>query len=113
MRKRHSYGATDNIVLDFRVQSNGREYIQGDEVPDAEHYVLTINAIGTGPIKRVDLIHNESYAYNVLPAGKSAVKFSYTDKNPEPGENRYYVRVEQEDGNLAWSSPVWVERKGN
>ncbi len=113
MRKRHSYGATDNIVLDFRVQSDGREYIQGDEVPDAEHYVLTINAIGTGPIKRVDLIHNESYAYNVLPAGKSAVKFSYTDKNPVPGENRYYVRVEQEDGNLAWSSPVWIERKSN
>jgi hypothetical protein len=27
------------------------------------------------------------------------------------GENRYYVRVEQVDGNMAWSSPVWVTRK--
>jgi hypothetical protein len=25
------------------------------------------------------------------------------------GENRYYLRLQQEDGNLAWSSPVWVQ----
>ncbi len=113
MRKRHTYGATDNIVLDFRVKANGREYIQGDEVPNAGNYVMSVNAIGTGPIKRVDVIHNESYAYNLLGARKSAVRFTYTDAHPAPGENRYYVRVEQEDGNFAWSSPVWVERKGN
>ncbi len=113
MRKRHTYGATDNIVLDFRVRANGREYIQGDEVPDAGNYVLSVNAIGTGPIKRIDVIHNESYAYNLKGAGKSALKFTYSDAQPAPGENRYYVRVEQEDGNFAWSSPVWIERKGN
>jgi hypothetical protein len=27
------------------------------------------------------------------------------------GENRYYVRVVQKDGNMAWSSPVWVTKK--
>ena len=26
-------------------------------------------------------------------------------------ENRYYVRVVQRDGNMAWSSPVWVTKK--
>ena len=29
MRKRHSYGATDNIVLDFRVTAGGKEFLQG------------------------------------------------------------------------------------
>jgi hypothetical protein len=33
------------------------------------------------------------------------------DAHPVTGENRYYVRVEQEDGNLAWSSPVWIQKK--
>jgi hypothetical protein len=28
-----------------------------------------------------------------------------------PGENRYYLRIEQTDGNMAWSSPVWVKVK--
>ncbi len=36
------------------------------------------------------------------------MKFQYTDSNPLPGENRYYVRLQQEDGNMAWSSPVWI-----
>ncbi len=27
MRKRHTYGATDNIILDFRVTSGGKEYL--------------------------------------------------------------------------------------
>ena len=36
MRKRHAYGATDNIVLDFRVEADGREYLQGDEIPSAD-----------------------------------------------------------------------------
>ena len=40
--------------------------------------------------------------------GKRELQFTYTDPHPAAGENRYYVRVEQEDGNLAWSSPVWI-----
>lgn len=111
MRKRHSYGATDNIVLDFRVEADGRDYMQGDEIPYAGSYVLHVNAIGTGPIRRVDVIHNETYAYEVTPTGASKAEFSYVDAHPAAGENRYYVRVEQEDGNLAWSSPVWIQKR--
>ena len=108
MRKRHSYGATDNIVMDFRVEGGGRQYIQGDETPVLPSYSLVVNALGTGPIKRVDVIHNESYVYAVTPTGKSSVNFKYVDGHPVAGENRYYIRLEQEDGNMAWSSPVWV-----
>jgi hypothetical protein len=110
MRKRHTYGATDNIVLDFRVKADGKEYLQGDAVETKGRYTLTFSAIGTGPIRRIDVIHNESYAYSVTPTGKSTASFSYTDPQPAAGENRYYVRLEQEDGALAWSSPVWIER---
>ena len=110
IRKRHSYAATDNIVMDFRVKSGGAEYLQGDEIRANGPYVLTVNAIGTGPIRRVDLIRNEAYVYALTPTGKSAVNFTYTDPQPAASENRYYVRLEQEDGQMAWSSPVWVIR---
>jgi hypothetical protein len=110
MRKHHTYGATDNIVLDFRVKAEAREFLQGDEVDSTGHpYNLTVNVIGTGPIRRIDVIHNESYAYTQTPTGKSAYQFAYVDPHPVKGENRYYVRVMQEDGALAWSSPVWVK----
>ena len=36
---------------------------------------------------------------------------SFEDEYPVTGENRYYLRVEQADGNMAWSSPVWVQVK--
>ncbi len=108
MRKRHTYGATDNIVLDFRLTAGGKEYLQGDEVPHTGKYVLRVNAGGTGPIARVALIHNESYAYQAPGNGRRDLQFTYTDPHPAAGENRYYVRVEQEDGNLAWSSPIWI-----
>ena len=111
MRQRHSYGATDNIILDFRVEADGREYLQGDEIPSANRYALKINAIGTGPIRRVEVVHNESYAYEVTPTGARTAQFTYVDTHPVTGENRYYIRVEQEDGNLAWSSPVWIQKK--
>jgi hypothetical protein len=110
MRKRHSYGATDNIVMDFRVKANGKEYLQGEEIRVSGPYTLVVNVIGTGAIRRVDVIHNESYAYVLTPGGKTSASFTYTDPKPAPGENRYYVRAQQEDGNLAWSSPVWIAR---
>ena len=110
MRQRHTYGATDNIVMDFRVRANGKEFLQGDEIDSSGRpYNLTVNVLGTGPIRRIDVIHNESYAYAQTPTGKSAYSFAYVDPQPVKGENRYYVRVLQEDGAIAWSSPVWVK----
>ncbi len=108
MRKRHTYGATDNIVLDFRVTAGGKEYLQGDEIPHTGKYVLHVNVIGTGAIRQVNVIHNESYAYQAPGNQKREMQFTYSDPHPAAGENRYYVRVEQEDDNLAWSSPVWI-----
>lgn len=30
------------------------------------------------------------------------------DQSPKQGENYYYVRIQQIDRNMAWSSPIWV-----
>ncbi len=108
MRRRHVYGATDNIVMDFRVRANGEEYLQGDEIGARGRYTLSVNIIGTGSIERVDVIRNEKYVHALGPAGKSRVSFTWVDPKPDAGENRYYIRMMQENGHIAWSSPVWI-----
>jgi len=35
----------------------------------------------------------------------------YLDQDVAPGEHYYYVRVEQENGQLAWASPIWLKRR--
>ena len=109
MRKRHSYGATDNIILDYRMQTGGKEYLQGDIVDAQGDFKLTVKVIGTMPIRQIDIVKNNKFVHNTQPMEKE-VSFTYVDNQPAPGESYYYVRVIQVDDQMAWSSPIWVKR---
>jgi hypothetical protein len=109
LRGRHAYAATDNIVLDFRAIAGGKTYLMGDAISASAAPRFILKTIGTGPIKQVDLIKDRRFVYTARPGSKEA-SFEYTDGDSGPGESWYYVRVLQEDGQLAWSSPVWVKR---
>jgi hypothetical protein len=37
------------------------------------------------------------------------VAFEVTDKAPQPGVNPYWLRVEQTDGEMGWTSPIFVD----
>lgn len=103
-RKRHCYGATDNIVLDVR----SGDHIMGDEF-DADGPVrLQVFAHGTRPIAKVDVIKDFTYVYSTEPKTEQ-VRFAWTDEEKRPpGLSWYYVRVQQDDGEIAWASPIWV-----
>ena len=109
MRKRHSYGATDNIILDYRLQAGGREYLQGDIVDARGDFRLWVKVIGTQPVRQIDIIKNNTFVHTRQPLEKEAT-FTFTDNQPSPGESYYYVRALQVDENIAWSSPIWVKR---
>jgi hypothetical protein len=66
---------------------------------------LSVHPIGTGVIKQVDVVKNQKFVYTVRP-GVKEVSFDYTDQDFGPGEIYYYVRVMQEDGQIAWNSPA-------
>jgi ribosomal protein S19E (S16A) len=109
MRKRHAYGATDNIILDFQaVDAQGHTYLMGDAfaAPTAPH--LKVKVFGTDTLQRVEIIKDGRFVFTTSPQGKSA-EFTYVDNEPPQGESWYYVRVTQMDRNLAWSSPIWVK----
>ena len=71
---------------------------------------LTARIAGTGPLKKVVVVRDNEYVYSQEPAAE-AFDLRYRDTSAEPGEHYYYVRVEQKDGNVAWSSPVWITRQ--
>jgi len=103
MRRRHAYAATDNIVLDF--QADG--HLMGEAFTGTPK--LRARILGTDFISQVDVIRNNEFVYTQKP-GTKEFSFEYEDRQPKPGESYYYVRVIQQDGNLAWSSPVWISR---
>jgi hypothetical protein len=103
-RKRHCYGATDNIILDVRAG----EHLMGDEFSSREPVRLEVKAIGTQPIRRVFIVRNNGYVYEAGPS-EAEIEFTWQDLRQASGTlSYYYVRLEQEDGQLAWSSPIWV-----
>ncbi len=102
--RRHCYGATDNIVLDVR----SGPHIMGDEFNADGPLRLQIFAHGTRPIAKVDIIKDFVYVYSTEP-NKEEVRFEWTDAEKRPGGlSWYYVRVLQDNGEIAWGSPLWV-----
>jgi hypothetical protein len=103
MRKRQTYGATDNLIVECR--ANGR--FMGSEFRTTDKPQLELKATGTAKIARVDLVRNNQYIYAAEP-GQSDVAIKFTDERPHVGWNQYYFRIVQDDGEIAWASPVWV-----
>ena len=58
--------------------------------------------------EKIEVIKNNTFVHTVRPKAAKSV-FEYRDNDIKPGESYYYVRVEQAAGQLAWSSPIWVE----
>jgi hypothetical protein len=110
IKARHTYAATANIVMDFRLTVDGKPHIQGDITAGAGMPELTAKIHGTGALKKVVIVRDNKYIYTNEPAGESFdLRYREGEALP-PGEHYYYVRVEQRDGNVAWSSPIWVKR---
>jgi hypothetical protein len=113
-KRRHCYGAMDNIILDVRCG----EHMMGDILTLEGQPTLDITVIGTAPIARLSIIRGvgnqaPTYVYDGEP-NEQNVELRWTDMIPAWGQRSYYyVRIEQtppEDGfgALAWASPLWI-----
>jgi hypothetical protein len=109
IKKRHAYAATDNIVLDVRCGSA----IMGDEVRTARPR-FSVAVLGTGPLATVEVLRDSAVVHTVRPTGKTTeeVRFDWEEAAPPTAAQAsyYYIRVTQQNGQMAWSSPIWVNR---
>jgi hypothetical protein len=103
-KKRHVYAATDNILADVR----SGEHIMGDAFSTASPPSLRVKLVGTAKFAKVHVVKDNAYVYSTQP-GAAEAQFSWVDNAAVAGKTSYYyVRGEQEDGQIVWVSPMWI-----
>jgi hypothetical protein len=105
MKSRRSYASTDNMFVELRMGG----HFMGESFQTADRPALTAYVSGTGPIARVELIKNNRIVYPAEGTGAAEIRVHYSDHDAAPGEAFYYVRARQQNGQLCWSSPIWVD----
>ncbi len=110
MKLRHTYGATDNIIADFCCKAaDGNWRMMGDEFSVKGAPKLTIKLVGTTPFAKVTLI-KDNVEVPLQVTGTKDFSMKWTDPKPESGKTSYYyVRGEQDNGELVWASPMWIK----
>jgi hypothetical protein len=103
MRARHSYGATDNILLNF--QSGG--HIQGDVFSSSDRPQLNVTAEGTSPFVELEILRG-SRVVLTKKLNASSLSLEFRPADAAPHETCYFLRVVQKNGQFAWSSPMWI-----
>jgi hypothetical protein len=107
-KKRHLYAATDNIIADV---SSGA-HMMGDQFTTASQPSLQVKFEGTAPFAKVYIVKDGKYVYTIEPK-VAKVDFSWRDMSAEAGKmSYYYVRGEQENGEIVWASPMWITYAG-
>ncbi|MEA1927018.1 MAG: CehA/McbA family metallohydrolase [Candidatus Auribacterota bacterium] len=105
--RRQVYGTSGpKIILNFRVADSP----MGSEVSwkrSRGAIPIAIRAIACDEIDRVEVIRNGKVIFSEKGDGVRA-RYLLQDPDPPAGTSWYYLRIIQRDGQMAWSSPVWV-----
>lgn len=104
---RRCFGTTGSKI---QVEFSLNDHRMGSEIhqSNAPNANLKIEVHGTADVKKVELIENGSIRKTFKgnsPEFEQEVEISLPRERPL----HYYVRVSQTDGELAWSSPIWID----
>jgi len=79
--------------------------------PEAERLLRERFGVAVEELERpglTRLLAHKAKVHRVIPEAGYATSFSLVDDEPLLGETSYRIRVEQRNGQRAWSSPIWV-----
>ena len=108
LKQRHVYASTDEILAD--VESG--THMMGDEFSTSDPPELKIKLRGTSKFAKVTIIRDGKFVYSTSP-NTQEVEFSWRDNQPQKDKTSYYyVRGEQDDGQIVWVSPMWIKYTG-
>jgi hypothetical protein len=108
-RKRHTYAATDNIIVDVRCGNQ----MMGDAFTTTQAPSFHVMAWSTSVSKftSATLYEDNKQVMTWTPNPMTPQKFDFTwtdNTMPSGTQHYYYFRFEQADGQLAWASPMWI-----
>jgi hypothetical protein len=102
-RQRRVYASTGaRALVEFRV--NGA--MMGAETEARNEARVEAEVHGTAPLRRIDLIRGTRRLHR-WDCTEEVAELSLSDRPPD-GETHYYLRIEQADGEMLWTAPVWV-----
>jgi hypothetical protein len=106
LKARNCYATTGaRIYVEFAV--NGHR--MGSEITSDGRRHVTGRVVGTGQIARIDVVRNNE-DWKTLTPGTDDVEIGLVDEGPLTPNTYYYLRIAQADGEMAWASPVWVDK---
>lgn len=100
-------GDLDGLIVEVESGNNPRFRFESHPVS----FSFSLSELRSSPVSRdagrVDQKVEVSLARAVHGPGEA--DFTFVDEEVEPGTHPYYVRVMQEDGEMAWSSPLYID----
>ena len=106
-KRRHVYGTTGaKIILNFWL---AEQPMGSTVIWEADKALpMGFRVVGCDTLQQVDIFRNAERVFSEQPDSVFYHRL-VEDPQPIPGESWYYLRVTQTDGQMAWSSPIWVE----
>lgn len=102
---RRVFGTTGRrIFLSFQIADSP----MGSTIKGQGDFPVTVCAVSQVPIVRLDLVKNGRDFKSYSP-GIREVNWELNIAPTGPSDS-FYVRLLREDGEMAWSSPIWIER---
>ncbi len=98
-----AWHAGERIWLDFRIG----KAMMGEEITLRRPPLIEVAAAGTAELEKAEIVRNGETIF-CRATSHDRMKFAFVDEKIKKGENYYYLRVTQVDGETAWSSPIWV-----
>ena len=110
LQNRRTFATTgDKMVIDIKV--NGA--ITGTTSTAKKVPQIVINVCGQHPLEKVEILRNSKVIHQ-FDIDDDALNFAQTfsDRKYQDEEDvlYYYVRATQKNRELAWSSPVWIDK---
>ncbi len=107
LKSRRCYATTgERMELTFRINDSP----MGSVLAGPEKLRIHVKAIGTRQIKRAEVFKNGEITHHRI-GGREELDM-YFDEVPPTVPTWYYVRVTQSGDDVAWSSPIWIQPKG-
>ena len=99
-----TYGTSlDRIYVEFSIDGN----FMGSEIQTDQPVAISAYVIGKSDNVTVELLRN-SQVIHTEKTDTGFVELDITDQH-DSGSAYYYLRITQDNGERAWSSPIWVE----
>ena len=103
LQARRTFAATTPLQLELRAG----EHWMGERIRGSAPLTFAARVQGTGPVRALSFLLDGVVQETVTAAGGTSLDAHWQPGDLPPVEHYVYVHVLQENGEQAWSSPLW------